>query len=159
MKNNMKVVHGKNIGLKGPLVVHVDGSCLYNNVKDQKMRRMSIGIYDTNADYFQHEVALNKGGSNNIAELLACFQGLKYASDQGIKKVRIVTDSSNTVAWLGKKKIGKKVNNPKLANDILGRIREIMKWFVKVEVELVLRSENQAGIKLEEYLKKHKITI
>lgn len=155
----MRVVHAKNIGLKGPLIVHVDGSCLRNNQLDQSIRRMSVGIYDTNADYFQHEVALEKGGSNNIAELLAVLSGLRYTRDQGIREVGIVTDSSTAVAWLKKDKVGKKVNDPELANDVLGRIREIMKWFTKVDVCLVSRTQNEAGIRLEEYLKEHKVEI
>lgn len=155
----MKVVHTKNIGLKGQLVVHVDGSARFNNVKDQSRRRMSVGIYDTNADYFQHNVALKKGGSNNLSEILAIFTGLKYASEQGVKEVRIVTDSTTAVSWIQKGKIGKKVNDPALANDILGRIREICGWFENVEITLVRREDNQAGIRLEEFLKKHKVDI
>jgi ribonuclease HI len=156
----MKVVHGKNIGLKGPLEVHVDGSCLYNNVQDQSMRRMSVGIYDVNADYFQHNLGLKKGGSNNVSEILACFEGLKYASEQGVNKVIIKTDSSVAFSWIKKGKVkNKKINNPELVNDILGRITEIINWFDKVEIELIPREKNMAGIKLEEFLKKHKITI
>jgi len=150
-------------------VIHVDGSCKGNQQKNIKKRRMYTCVvveelakagkplnYMGPNDGSQINIVLIRGGSNNIAELIAIENGLKIARGLMYDEVLIKTDSSNNIAWINKDEIkSKKINDLKLTKKIHRRIKDIwIPQFKKVEFELVPREENLAGIVLEEESKK-----
>jgi len=138
-------------------ILYCDGACKSNNKKDQSQRRMFICYVDESIPgHFQIRARMQKGGSNNIAELLAIDQTLCYALNKGYKNILIRTDSQVVYHWIENGGIRGKVNNPEFTQKLLDRITRLRSWFINLEFQIVPRSLNKAGIKLEKKTKKWK---
>lgn len=149
-----------------PKILYTDGACKFNNSTDLFKRRMYICFVDTSkkdipSDPFlrnfqiREPIAIQRqyGGSNNLAELIALHECLKYCIKWRYKDISIKLDSKNTIAWINSGKVGKKINNPEITQSILDKTKEMEEQFNSVEFSYVPRNDNLAGIKLEEMIK------
>ena len=136
-------------------IIFTDGACKFNNKKNISSRRMFVCIVDPQIpNHFQIRGAVKKGGSNNIAELLAVWIGIEYAFKKNYKNLLIKIDSQTIYYWIRRGAIkNMKINDPELTQKLLDRIQRIKGWFQKFEVEVVPRLENKAGIILDEKTK------
>lgn len=90
-----------------------------------------------NGKLLERLTAQNDGGfTNNEAELMGVLRALKYADDGD----EIVTDSMNTLAWIGSRK-------PKARPDLKEQASEAntLLHLKKVNLYWASRNENQAG--------------
>ena len=92
---------------------------------------------------------IEEGGSNNIAEFIALKAALEHAAQQGVKEVRILTDSRNNLAWFHKEgKNFKKINDPARVTSIKQEI-ELLKSKMVVSLKWIRREDNLAGQYIE----------
>ena len=122
-----------------PKVIYVDGGCAGNQQKDISQRRMVTCIYDEDmvtmdGKKFQIRPSIEKGGSNNIAEIMAVFEALRYAIDGGFDDIIIKMDSKVAYFWIKNGIKKKNINDFERTKYVLGRIHKIEKWL-----------ENRAG--------------
>lgn len=89
-----------------------------------------------------------KGGSNNIAELMAVDEALKYCIKNNIANVEIRTDSKNNFAWVLGRKVGKNVNDKSKVMQIKESIRQA-RTKVYLHLKWVGRDSNLAGHYIE----------
>jgi ribonuclease HI len=129
------------------LRLYVDGGCSGNGIKDQAARRMCFVVTDEWGGVLVERLDL-KGGSNNIAELMAVEAALEWCEGHGISSVEIVTDSQNTIAWATKRKPGKHLNDKTRVLGIMGRIATLQQS-VHFEMTWVPREQNIAGHVIE----------
>jgi len=132
--------------------LYVDGGCSNNGQLNYFLRDMVIVVTDNKGTVISEENE-NGGGSNNIAEIWAVKNALRYCLDKNIKKVNIYTDSENNIKWLKSYKVGEKVNNRELVISLLNEILEMRKS-VLVQFLWVRREVNLAGHYIE---KKYKL--
>jgi len=92
----------------------------------------------------QHE----RGGSNNIAELMAVEAAYRFASDQGMREVTVYTDSRNNLSWASLKPPGKAIND---RGKVLTLQSQIAFWRERLRPRLVWipRDDNVAGWYIE----------
>jgi ribonuclease HI len=90
-------------------ILYTDGGCSGNEQRDLSKRKMIAAVSDEQGTILidKHE----EGGSNNIAELLAVKEALVWCVANKIGDVEIRTDSTNNLAWVLGKKVGKKIND------------------------------------------------
>jgi len=86
------------------------------------------------------------GGSNNIAELIAVREALKWAKSQGWLEADIRTDSRNNLSWAKGSTPGKKINDRARVLEIQ---REIKALDFPFSLTWVPREDNIAGQHLE----------
>lgn len=126
-----------------------DGGCSGNWQQDYSKRSMVWVATDQFGDVLLDRQE-EHGGSNNIAELLAVRDVIKYAVDAHYEVVCITSDSANTVTWFnaatlsGRPMVGKKINNPERTESILIDIIDLSKK-VQVFIRWRPREENLAG--------------
>jgi len=131
-------------------IIYTDGGCRGNHEKDLSKRRMVICVVDDQIkDHFQIRCGTKPGGSNNIAELLAIFEGMVYAFNNKYKNLLLKVDSQVAYHWINKQKVSGKVNDPEFTKKVLDRVIGLKKWFDKFEIQVVPRSLNKAGVILE----------
>lgn len=141
---------------------YIDGGCSNNGQKDQSKRQMVYVVTSEEGDILVDKKHPSLGGSNNIAELLACKEAVDYAYEHGIEDVEIVTDSSNTIAWVTGKGKFKNVNNPLMTKYIYGEIKKRLappknqtlpslddSFKVSLTFTQVPREQNKAGHHIE----------
>jgi ribonuclease HI len=90
-------------------ILYTDGGCSGNEQRDLSKRNMIAAVTDEHGTILidRHQ----EGGSNNIAELLAIKEALEWCVANKIGDVEIRTDSTNNLAWVLGKKVGKKIND------------------------------------------------
>jgi len=90
-------------------ILYTDGGCSGNDQRDLSKRTMIAAVTDERGTILidRHQ----EGGSNNIAELLAVKEALEWCVAKKIGDVEIRTDSTNNLAWVLGKKVGKKIND------------------------------------------------
>ncbi len=90
-------------------ILYTDGGCSGNDHRDLSKRNMIAAVTDERGTILidRHQ----EGGSNNIAELLAVKEALVWCVANKIGDVEIRTDSTNNLAWVLGKKVGKKIND------------------------------------------------
>ncbi len=90
-------------------ILYTDGGCSGNEQRDLSKRKMIAAVSDEHGTILidKHQ----EGGSNNIAELLAVKEALEWCVANKIGDVEIRTDSTNNLAWVLGKKVGKKIND------------------------------------------------
>lgn len=128
------------------LVLYVDGGCSGNSQRDITKRTMVSVVTRKNG-----KVVVEKnstGGSNNIAELLAVEEALRWCAINNIWDVEIRTDSRNNLAWVYGKKVGNKINDRERVLQIKERINTLRKD-VMVNLVWVPRDANSAGHYIE----------
>ena len=138
-------------------VLYVDGSCKFNNVKDQSKRKMWVCFVDNQIPGHKsiHLVLPDHYpiSSNNIAELIAVRAGMQYAISAGYKELLIKLDSNVAYCWVKNGRVSNKINDPKAVRKNLDRINKMKPWFDKFELEVVGREINKAGQVLEQEVK------
>lgn len=159
-------------------VIYVDGSCRNNQALDQSQRKMATCFVDDQIiNHAEFRISLPKqeiklpsgtrvvGQSNNIAELLAILEAMRYAIDRtidretfkvGYKELLIKTDSQTAYWWITRGNVKNNINDPEYVHYLLGRINKMKPWFDKFEIEVVPREINKAGIALEAFIKRNK---
>jgi len=140
--------------MKKQKIIFTDGGCKGNHTKDISKRRMITCVVDDQLkNYSQIRVGTKKGGSNNIAELLAVWEGMCHAFNRDYKNLLIKVDSQVVYHWIKKDKVSGKINDPEFTRMILKKIKGLEKWFDKFEIQVVPRSLNKAGVILDEKTK------
>jgi ribonuclease HI len=129
--------------------IYTDGGCSNNGQLDISKRLMRAVVTDESGVVLVGKNIM--GGSNNIAELWAVQEALRFAQSRGIDKLELFTDSKNTLAWVAGR-IGR--NNKKQINDkerVLEMYRSIQNLTTEVQMTIawVPRAENLAGVFIE----------
>ena len=128
------------------MTIYTDGGCSGNGQKDLSKRKMiAVATDDTGKVLIEKK---QNGGSNNIAELLAVKEALMWCFNHNIKDVKIITDSKNTLSWVFKPKVGKKINDRDLVLNLKTAIYALTKD-IKLKMEWLPREYNLAGHYIE----------
>lgn len=128
------------------LILYVDGGCSGNGQKDLTKRKMVSVVTRKNGKLLSE---LNMtGGSNNIAELIAVQDALRWCVWRDVKEVEIRTDSRNNLAWVNGTKVGKKINDREHVLNLKEAINTLRED-VKLTLVWVPRDENRAGHYIE----------
>ena len=126
-------------------ILYADGGCSGNDQLDVSKREMIAVVTDATGavlvEKWQH------GGSNNIAELWAVQEALRWAVENGCDALEVRTDSKNNFAWVAGR-IGKKLND---RNAVLGLYQTITRLREDFHLDLVWvpRESNLAGHYIE----------
>lgn len=135
------------------LHTYTDGGCSGNWQQDYSKRNMVWVATDQFGDVLVDEKE-ERGGSNNIAELLAVRDVVRYAVQNLYEVVCITSDSANTVAWFnsamlsGRPKVGKHINDPLRTEGIITEVIELSKK-IQIFMRWRPREENLAGHVIE----------
>jgi len=78
-------------------ILYTDGGCSGNDQPDTAKRKMIAVVTDSSGNVLVEGQV--RGGSNNIAELLAVKEALVWATEHGCDAIEIRTDSRNN--WPG----------------------------------------------------------
>ena len=134
--------------------LYIDGGCCGLNQKDISKRSMISVVTDENGKLLVDKS--NHGGSNNIAEFIALEDAIDYALRNKKKKVKIITDSTNNLAWFNRDDAQRKaqkailrLDDPEWYQAIKGRIEQLKKY-IEVDLEWIGREDNLAGKYIEE---------
>ena len=148
-------------------IIHTDGACKFNNEKDISKRKMYWAFVDSSRkdipnDPFMRNFSMGTAinaqrkhsvASNNIAELLAVLEALKYCANPVRKydNILIKTDSKVIYAWIKSGTVNKKINAPEFTQMVLDEVRQRIAKFSTINFEVVPREDNLAGHILEEF--------
>ena len=124
--------------------VFTDGGC-NNHEPDPTKRTIRAVVTDENGTMLVDKVL--KGGSNNIAELWAVAEALKFAKECGIEELELFTDSKNNFAWI-EGRIGNGLNDRKAVLKLVAAINHF-RSYVKLKLFWIPREVNLAGIYIE----------
>ena len=91
------------------VILYIDGGCSGNGQHDLTKRRM-VSVVTDEAGIVLSET-LTAGGSNNIAELLAVRDAIRWCGMQGIHQAHVMTDSQNNQSWTFGTKVGMGIND------------------------------------------------
>src|SRR5262245_15381483 len=91
------------------MIVYVDGGCSANNQRDLSCRHMVAVVLGEDGSLLSKRE--EPGGSNNIAELIAVRDALRWAIRHEHDEVEVRTDSRNNIAWVFNKSLGKRLND------------------------------------------------
>lgn len=128
------------------MLLYTDGGCSGNAQKDLTKRQMIAVVTDYGGNVI---VETNEsGGSNNIAELIAVKEALRWCSMHKIPEVEIITDSKNTISWVWGYKVGKKLNDRNRVLKLKDEINDLLRD-IKLTLTWRPREENWAGIYIE----------
>ena len=133
---------------------YTDGGCSGNANPNLKERKMIMTVADQHGDLI--EMDFEEGGSNNIAEILAIRNAIKYAIQYDHEVICIKSDSMNSLRWLDSAlyspypKVGKNINDPERTLKLLAEIKELSKK-IDLYIKWVPRDENLAGHIIEEH--------
>lgn len=123
-------------------ILYTDGGCAGNEQRDCSKRKMVAVVSDD-----QGRILIDKhqdGGSNNIAELLAVKEALLWCAENTIGDVEIRTDSTNNLAWVNGKKVGKKLNDRETVLNLKGAI-DACRSKINLTLNWIPREQNLAG--------------
>lgn len=128
------------------MVLYVDGGCTGNSQRDLALRRMVMVVTDDHGRVLSEQTA--EGGSNNIAELIAVRDALRWCLGRQITDVVVRTDSQNNLAWVNGSRVGKTINDLErvlVLRDEIARLRKT----VALTLEWIPRASNKAGHYIE----------
>ncbi|XP_056640096.1 ribonuclease H1 isoform X1 [Diorhabda sublineata] len=97
----------------GYVTVFTDGACENNGKSNAKA---GIGVWFGDNHQLNISKPVEGRATNNTAEIQACIEGLKVLEQQGVKKVKIFTDSQFTINCMTKWIKNWKKNNWKTAS-------------------------------------------
>lgn len=123
-------------------ILYTDGGCSGNDQLDMTKRRM-VSVVAAEDGLLLSEQS-EPGGSNNIAELMAVRDALKWAYSHGIAAVEIRTDSRNNLSWVLGKKIGKHINDRAAVLRLRAEI-DAFRAHINLLLTWVSRDDNRAG--------------
>jgi ribonuclease HI len=129
------------------LTLYVDGGCSGNGQRDLNKRRMisvvtdEAGVVLKCSDY--------DGGSNNIAELIAVRDAIRWCGMMGIHQAQVMTDSKNNLAWTFNTDVGKTINDRETVLAIKAEITAAFDAGFDLTLTWVPRDENLAGVYIE----------
>lgn len=140
-------------------IISTNGGYSFNNIKDQTKHQMIIAFVDAQIpNHREVRTANQRGGSNNLAQIMAIYESLRYAIGMNYKKLLIKTDNHTAYWWFKNRKPKEEskaeINNSVLTQKILDRIAKMKPWFEHLDIVLVPRKENPAGYVLEEWGKR-----
>ncbi len=121
-----------------------DGRC-NNHEPDPAKRTIRAVVTDETGKKLVDK--LLKGGSNNIAELWAVAEALKFAKECGITELDLHTDSRNNLAWIDGR-IGKNLNDRNAVLKLMLAINTF-RQNVKLNLTWIPRKNNVAGVYIE----------
>lgn len=130
--------------------VYIDGGCRGNQFQDKSKRIMISVVTDVDGVVLMEEQ--DSGGSNNIAEFQALYLALKYAKDNNLKEIRVISDSRNTGHWNNTKEfLPKRLAKMNDSQKVLKIHKQVQKLKEKIELELWWspREKNLAGHYIE----------
>lgn len=128
------------------MVLYVDGGCSGNDQRDLSLRQMVMVVTDHEGMVLSE--AVDRGGSNNIAELRAVRNALLWCAASNVADVEIRTDSMNNLAWVLGKKVGKRLNDRETVLTLKAEI-ERLRQNVRLKLVWVGRDDNKAGHYIE----------
>ena len=128
------------------MVLYVDGGCSGNGQRDMARRRMVMVVTDAHGAVLLEDQ--DTGGSNNIAELRAVLDALRWCRSHEVFEVEIRTDSRNNLAWVNGLKVGRQINDRDAVLDLKARI-ERLREPMQVRLVWVPREKNKAGHYIE----------
>lgn len=147
-------------------IIFTDGACKGNQQKDISKRKMYWCFVDSSRkDLPNDPIRRNfhigtavgaqtkyKVASNNIAELLALLECLKYCANsiQKYDDILIRMDSTIVSLWIKSGKVKSTVNAPEFTQMVLDDVVERISKFSNIKFEVISRDDNLAGHKLEE---------
>src|SRR5215831_4089737 len=88
-------------------ILYTDGGCSGNQQRIIKDRNMVAVVSDAAGKILIDRQ--ERGGSNNIAELLAVKEALEWCVANSLADVEITTDSKNNLSWVQELNIRKKI--------------------------------------------------
>lgn len=129
------------------IVLYVDGGCSGNHLQDLSLRRMVMVVTDENGVVLSEQEDV--GGSNNIAELRAVRDALKWCKAQCQPVVEIRTDSRNNFSWVFGAKVGKDINDRAAVLATQADIAALRITIRHLKLVWVPRGVNKAGRYIE----------
>lgn len=120
-------------------ILYTDGGCYGNTQKDLARRSMRYAVARIDGSIVVEGTA--EGGSNNIAELIAVVEAVKWAKAQGWTHVSIRTDSKNNLSWV-KRRPGADVND---RARVLNLQAELIALAFPFQLTWIPREKNLAG--------------
>lgn len=123
-------------------ILYTDGGCAGNEQLDPSKRRMVAVVSDAMGRILidKHQ----KGGSSNIAELIAVKEAVLLCVAHEIGDVEIRTDSTNNLAWVGGKTVGMKLNDRDMVLNLKATI-DACRSKVNFALTWIPREKNLAG--------------
>ena len=123
-------------------ILYTDGGCSGNDQLDMSKRTMVVVVAAEDGSLISERS--EPGGSNNIAELMAVRDALKWAYNHGVSTVEIRTDSKNNESWVLGKKIGKHINDRAAVLRLRAEI-DSFRAHISMLLVWVPRDDNRAG--------------
>ncbi len=124
-------------------VLYIDGGCSGNGQKDLDKRRMIAVVADANGMLVNE--SHHHGGSNNIAELIALRDALRWCEGHGVREAEIYTDSENTRAWARPgSKTGQGINDRPRVLALKDEIA-FLRHAIRIDLIWLPREQNLAG--------------
>jgi ribonuclease HI len=130
-----------------PEILYTDGGCAGNSQRNQSQRIMRVAVLHEYGAVLVDRTA--RGGSNNLAELLAIEAALAWCARAPIAAVQVRTDSQNAINWIRHGRVGTTVNDPAATRRILARIAE-WRQMIRATFTWLPRARNLAGQYLED---------
>ena len=129
------------------LTLYIDGGCSGNGQRDASKRRM-VSVVTDEAGVVLSET-LSDGGSNNIAELIAVRDAIRWCGMKGIHQAYVMTDSQNNLSWTFGTKVGKGINDRQTVLAIKSEITAAFIAGFDLTLTWVPRANNLAGHYIE----------
>lgn len=129
------------------LVLYIDGGCSGNGQPDLSKRRMVSVVTDEAGVVLSESFAV--GGSNNIAELIAVRDAIRWCGMKGIHEAHVMTDSQNNLSWTFGTKVGKDINDRQTVLAIKSEITAAFVAGFDLVLTWVPRENNLAGHYIE----------
>ena len=129
------------------VILYIDGGCSGNGQHDLTKRRM-VSVVTDEAGIVLSET-LTAGGSNNIAELLAVLDAIRWCGMQGIQQAHVMTDSQNNQSWTFGTKVGMGINDRPMVMAIKAELTAAFVAGFDLTLTWVPREQNLAGHYIE----------
>lgn len=129
------------------VILYIDGGCSGNGQHDLTKRRM-VSVVTDEAGIVLSET-LTAGGSNNIAELLAVRDAIRWCGMRGIHQAHVMTDSQNNQSWTFGTKVGMGINDRPTVMTIKAELTAAFVAGFDLTLTWVPREQNLAGHYIE----------
>jgi ribonuclease HI len=131
------------------VTLYIDGGCSGNGQRDLSKRRM-ISVVTDEAGVVLSET-LTAGGSNNVAELIAVRDAIRWCGMKGIRRAHVMTDSRNNLSWAfsASTKVGKAINDRETVLSLKAEITAAFVTGFDLTLTWVPREDNLAGHYIE----------
>lgn len=129
------------------MIIYVDGGCHGNGQRNMAKRRMVAVVTDASGTVLFEGTA--KGGSNNIAELWAVCEALKWSVNHQVQNLELRTDSRNNFSWVLGKRVGLAINDRDSVLRLKQEINTLKAQLPHFQLVWVPRNKNVAGHYIE----------